>query len=82
MLSKRGIQLPEYKPPLVDPIILPKEHVEEPGLNIKLKKKQKYVQGETKPDIIDNIIEYKPPLASVRKAMQEYVRMTERERDP
>ena len=36
---------------------------------------------ETKPDIIDNIIEFKPAVATVRKALRKYVEMTEKERD-
>ena len=89
MVSRRGAvqtqpyerRMPEYQPPIMDPNIMPKEHVEEPSYQIKLKSKKKYEEGRTKPEIIENIIEHKPPIAQVRKAIQSYIKMTEDERD-
>ena len=91
LLSKRGTgppaavhyerRIPEYQPPIIDPMIMPKEHQEEPQYQIKLKEKKKYEEGRTKPEIIENIIEHKPPIAQVRKAIQSYIKMTEDERD-
>lgn len=84
MLNKNvGYNAPPYIPPqhyMPQPI----QHVElsDPiPLKTQLEAKKKYKIGDTKPDIIENIIEFKPPVATVRKAIQEYINMTERDRD-
>jgi len=74
-------QIPQYIPPIANYNYLPAEHIEQPGIKVKLMQKKKYEIGETKPDIIENIIESKPSVNQVRKAMQEYIKMTENERD-
>ena len=78
--KRGGYTVPEYQPPIVNPEILPVELGPKPTLAEKLNIR-KYEIGETKPDIVDNIIEFKPPVASVRKALRKYIEITEAERD-
>lgn len=81
---RNGRATPRTEPKPVERVPLMAEILESPALIKELtkpvekkKKKSKYNIGETKEEIIGNIIEEKPPFKDVKAALKEYITISQ-----